>query len=246
MRFVRRHLHRILLVVVILAVGGCELLGFNPDGDGSSPRAVRVVNETNQRLYLLAFTQDALSRISLVYEFEIEPEHPYVLSPGETRDVDFGEGFGPGDEAVFIPYAPVEEGKYRLAAMINRSYEHLRRRSFRFGIRPDDLNQIELEIHLTNSYEDDRVRVRLDGREVFDGRVTTDYTVSLAEVIHLKESAGPSEIEVLVNNTHSASTTIDLDEPLFVQVQFYRDDLPHFRIVEGIFFTVLRERPLYD
>ena len=246
MRFLHRHLHRIFLVLTVLALGGCELLGFFPDDEPSALETVDVVNQADESVYVMAMTQDVMSRIYLAPEIEPEADHPNILAHGEVLEADFEDGLHKGEVAVFVLYVESGDDSYRLSAIVDRTYEQLERQSFRYTIKPGDLGQIELEVHLNNSFNDDRVRVKIDGHEVFDGRVTTNYVLSLAEVIQLTKSSGSHEIEVQVNDGDPSSTTFDLDHPLYILVRYYPEDLPTYNIQEGIYFDITEERPMYD
>lgn len=105
---------------------------------------------------------------------------------------------------------------------------------------------LDLEVHLTSQFNDDHVRVAIDGREVFDERVTTVDVLSLAEVVELKSSSGRHRIDVDVNGSYHASERFYLDRPKYAIVRFYKEPLPRYQISEGILIDVTDRRPVYD
>lgn len=118
-----------------------------------------------------------------------------------------------------------------------------------FGVDPCACSpefQLDLEVHLGSDFNDDRVRVAIDGREVFDDRVTTNHVLSLAEVIELQRPPGRYRIDVQVNHDHQAWTTFDLDRPLFVGVGYHVEPIPRYNIAAGIAIHVTDTRPVYD
>lgn len=104
----------------------------------------------------------------------------------------------------------------------------------------------DLQIHLRNSFENDRVRVKLDDNVVYNGRVTTDDVWSLAEIVELRPRPGRHVLDVMINGSYKASETIDLDRPTYVHVHFNPETIPALGIQEGIVVNISDQRPMYD
>ncbi|MFQ6398595.1 hypothetical protein ACLMAJ_34805 [Nocardia sp. KC 131] len=69
-----------------------------------------------------------------------------------------------------------------------------------------------LELEIGEGFEDDDLRVLVDGREVWHGAgLTTNYSVGLADVVAVPvEKTGPVSVEVLSRGGGSASYQVDL------------------------------------
>ncbi len=102
------------------------------------------------------------------------------------------------------------------------------------------------EVHLNNGFDDDRVRVEIDGQTVFDERVTTDDVWSLAEVLKLQRPEGTHHIRAVVNGSEEGAASFELDRELFIHVRYYREALPSHGIPEGVVIEIREHRPVYD
>lgn len=102
------------------------------------------------------------------------------------------------------------------------------------------------EVHLNSQFSNDRVQVFIDGKEVFDERVTTLDVLSLAEVIALKRPAGHHRIEVVVNRKERKAATFSLTEALYIHVWYRPEGIPELNIPQGIAIEPSRHRPIYD
>ena len=70
---------------------------------------------------------------------------------------------------------------------------------------------IQLTIDLQNGFENDKVSVRVDGREILKkSQVKTNLAVSLAESCPVEVGEGPVSVEVLVPSRNLRGT-IELD-----------------------------------
>ena len=94
------------------------------------------------------------------------------------------------------------------------------------------------EVHLQSSFDQDHVRVELDGRTVFDGRVTTAHVAGLAERIELERPTGTHRIRVTVNDLEAVEKRFKLDERLTVAVQYYAEAWPQQKIPQGVTIKV--------
>lgn len=102
------------------------------------------------------------------------------------------------------------------------------------------------EVHLNSQFDNDRVQVRIDGREVFDERVTTLDVLSLAHILKLERPAGPHLLEVVVAGRTRADTTFYLADPQYIQVWYADPANASVMGHTGIRLEISRERPLYD
>ena len=99
-------------------------------------------------------------------------------------------------------------------------------------------NRQAFEVHLQSSFEDDHVRVEIDGQVVFDGRVTTAHVAGLAERIKLERPTGRHRIRVIVNDLEAVEKRFRLNERLTVAVQYYAEAWPQQSIPQGVTIKV--------
>lgn len=102
------------------------------------------------------------------------------------------------------------------------------------------------EVHINSNFDNDRVRIEIDGLTVFNERVTTNPVLSLAEIIELKRPAGVHRIRVVVNGSKAGEKTFSLDQKLYIQVRFYPEAIPDLNIPEGVSIYVSEIQPMYD
>lgn len=76
-----------------------------------------------------------------------------------------------------------------------------------------------LRVDFQTVFDDDRVRVELDGALVFDGRVTTDGALSLAESVDLSIPEGAHDLRVEVGGA-SAEAAFVAGDIVFVAVGY--------------------------
>lgn len=104
--------------------------------------------------------------------------------------------------------------------------------------------EIDLAVHLGSWFQDDLVEVAIDGKTVFDQRVTTLDVLSLAKIIELKYQPGLHHLEVTVNGLAQETTTFYLDRPLYALVSYFEEPLPDRPA--GVHITVTATPPVYD
>ncbi len=102
------------------------------------------------------------------------------------------------------------------------------------------------QIHLNNNFDDDYVRVEIDGKPVFNKRITTDYVWSLAEIIELERPEGTHQIKVVVNENEEAERSFVLDDKLYIYVRYYHKLLPRLNIPQGVKIDFTNRPPMYD
>lgn len=107
-------------------------------------------------------------------------------------------------------------------------------------------NAQAFEVHLQNNFDEDRVRVEIDGEVVFNDRVSTDYLWSLAEVVVLKAPEGKRRLRVVVNGSEEGKAQFNLDKKLYIGVRYYKEPIPSLEIPEGIVMDVSEEEFIYD
>ena len=99
-----------------------------------------------------------------------------------------------------------------------------------------------LEIHLQNHFEDDHVRVAIDGRTVFEGDITTEYVWSLAKIVEVDVPVGEHRLTVTRNHVPTATALFVADQPLYIGVKYFEEALPRLNIPQG-FRIEVREQP---
>lgn len=104
----------------------------------------------------------------------------------------------------------------------------------------------QFEIHLNNNFDDDYVRVEIDGKPVFNKRITTDDVWSLAEIIELERPEGSHQIKVVVNENEEGERSFELDDMLYIHVRYYREPLPRSNIPQGVKIDFNDQSPMYD
>jgi hypothetical protein len=85
---------------------------------------------------------------------------------------------------------------------------------------PGNGEEYKLNVHLWNHFDDDLVSVLIDGDEIFKGKVTTNYTLSLAAYTSSLRSSGSHTVAVIVNHLLVDIKTISLNSELWVGVDF--------------------------
>ena len=97
--------------------------------------------------------------------------------------------------------------------------------------------RVPLRIDVQTQFDDDRVRLEVGGVPVYDDRVTTEATLSLAEIVRTNVPPGATTLAVTVNGGPSAALELDPADGGVVAVSF-----------DGADVSVLHldEAPLYD
>lgn len=77
-----------------------------------------------------------------------------------------------------------------------------------------------IELHFQSFFTGQRAVVEIDGYRVFDGSLTTDNRLSLAEIAEVEVASGSQRLTVEVGG-YSAATTFDVgDAPVFIGIRF--------------------------
>jgi hypothetical protein len=106
-------------------------------------------------------------------------------------------------------------------------------------ISPTSKTQL-LEVHLWQVFEDDAVRVALDGEPIFEGVVSTNHIFTLAKRIPTRVAQGDHELKITVNKRWTGAVRFAVEKPLYIGVSFFRNR------ADGPFdFRFLDEEPLY-
>ncbi len=82
-------------------------------------------------------------------------------------------------------------------------------------------------VDLQQGFQDDYVRVSVDNRFVFEGRVTTDHILSLARSLSVDAGSGPHDVLVRVLSPYPPTendTTVVVKDTLTVAVNLDRGD----------------------
>lgn len=69
--------------------------------------------------------------------------------------------------------------------------------------------RVALRVDIQSQFDDDRVRVEVGGVPVFDGRVTTEDVLSLAEIVEAQVPPGETTLRATVNGAARAEVTLD-------------------------------------
>ncbi len=80
-----------------------------------------------------------------------------------------------------------------------------------------------LHLHLEAGFDNDSVKLYIDGNRVFNDVVTTSPLIGLAEAIIIQQPEGVFEMTIEVNNREMAVEDILIDEELYVLMNFYND-----------------------
>lgn len=102
-----------------------------------------------------------------------------------------------------------------------------------------------LKIHLQNNFYGERVRIEIDGEEVFNKSVVTDFRLSFAEAFHLERPRGEHRIRVVVADSASKEQLFVLQDELFIGVRYYPVAIPDVDIEPGIVIEQTRTPYLY-
>ena len=97
---------------------------------------------------------------------------------------------------------------------------------------------VAIEVHLWQTYEDDEVRISIDGQVVFSDRVTTDDVLSLAARIPITVSSGSHRIGVLINRSVEEETTFHTKDVAVIAVTYIPAE-------DAVAFELLDFRPAY-
>jgi hypothetical protein len=85
---------------------------------------------------------------------------------------------------------------------------------------PGNGEEYKLNVHLWNHFDDDLVCVLIDGDEIFKGKVTTNYVLSLAGYTSSMRISGSHTVTIKVNSLVVGSKTISLNSELWVGVTY--------------------------
>jgi hypothetical protein len=86
---------------------------------------------------------------------------------------------------------------------------------------PESMEMAELfEIHLHEGFENDSVIVILDDHLVYQNRVTTMRSLSLAGIIATPIIKGEHKISIIINSELSRDTTFIANDTLIIAVRF--------------------------
>ena len=84
----------------------------------------------------------------------------------------------------------------------------------------DDHNIAEkFEIHLQTHFNNTHVFIRIDGKNIFSGEVSTNYVIGLAAIISPQISKGTHEIETFVQGFES-DTTFLVQDTLLIGIRY--------------------------
>lgn len=88
-----------------------------------------------------------------------------------------------------------------------------------------DLKFFDLNIHVQSSFEGDKVQVLIDGEELLNKQLQTNYVLDLSYPdgqILTKKQKGRHEIKVIVNDTFSKTDKFTLDSDFYIGVNYDR------------------------
>jgi hypothetical protein len=86
---------------------------------------------------------------------------------------------------------------------------------------PESMEMAELfEVHLREGFENDSVKVILDDHLVYQNRVTTMRSLSLAGIIATPIIKGEHKISIIINSELSRDTTFTANDTLIIAVRF--------------------------
>lgn len=163
----------LLLLVPILTLTGCELLSGR-QSDRVSATSIDLINQTENDLYVLAFTQETLSRVRIASLISIDAGDPGFIASGESLLMPFDAVAGDlesDDTVVFFLYSPRDPGEdedletvegagatwFQLARMLTLEVSVLEELAFRLTISPDDLTEDDAdEIVMADPLDFDR------------------------------------------------------------------------------------------
>ena len=100
------------IVLLLIAVGGCELLNGRHSGAASSP-SIEVVNRTGNELFLLVFTAETLSLVRIAHVVSIDPGDSGLVASNASTTLPLkriAEDLGADDKVAFLLYSPVQQG----------------------------------------------------------------------------------------------------------------------------------------
>ncbi len=75
----------------------------------------------------------------------------------------------------------------------------------------------KFEIHLQRHFNNNHVFIRIDGKSIFSGAVTTNYVVGLAATIAPQLPAGDHQIETFIQG-READTTFSVQDTLIIGI----------------------------
>lgn len=98
----------------------------------------------------------------------------------------------------------------------------------------------KFEIHLQRHFNNTHVFIRIDGKSIFSGAVSTNYVVGLAATISPQLQAGEHEIETFIQGLE-ADTTFSVKDTLIIgitydespeEISYHFYEPPHLPIYE--------------
>jgi hypothetical protein len=88
-------------------------------------------------------------------------------------------------------------------------------------VDPESVEMVDLfEVHLREGFENDSVKVILDDHLVYQNRVTTMRSLSLAGIIATPIIKGEHKISIIINSELSRDTTFTNNDTLIIAVWF--------------------------
>lgn len=105
-----------------------------------------------------------------------------------------------------------------------------------------ELNTFTIGIDVQSSFNQDSVQVLVDGQDVINSRLQTNYVLGLCPVdgqVSAIRNEGNHEIKVIVNNLITKREIISLDNNLYIGVNYDRQ-------TDEISFIYSNQRFLYD
>lgn len=114
------------------------------------------------------------------------------------------------------------------------------------GVEPIPGADRTVELHFQSFYTGQRAVATINGYRVFDGRLTTEAVLSLAEIAEIEVAGGEQRLRVSVAGFEATETFTVGDEPVYVGIRFQApiDDPPVEFI--GVRLDVTNERFIYD
>ncbi|CAN5335014.1 hypothetical protein BH09BAC1_BH09BAC1_09940 [soil metagenome] len=77
-----------------------------------------------------------------------------------------------------------------------------------------------LHLHMQWLFDNDNVKLYIDGVRVYNGYVTTSPLVGLAEAVDVEQPYGSFEMKIVVNDIYTAKRNITFSQDLFVLFTF--------------------------
>lgn len=111
---------------------------------------------------------------------------------------------------------------------------------------PEDVEIVNFEIHFLNDFHEDDVLLKFDNNNIYVGKLTTDYTISLAKAFQLQAYKGEHLLRVNLNNMDFITKQFSLTDSLYILIRYSPDSFPDRGITQGINVEMTHQRPVYD